>query len=683
VHVRRSPALLLVWCLVGCEEGSLSDVPSTQPYPPPIDVGDAGVRESPGSLDAPFGSLGGTISGGFAGFGGMRPPAFVDPDAGPPVRLRELRTAAKTPPPISGGTLAVDKAGTMAVAADSDRDLVYIVNLSEGGVRKVKLASGSEPGRVALEGSSAAHIALRGTGKLVRIDLATASVALETAVCAHPRGVAFDGAHAQVAVTCLDGQLILLEATSHREAARRSDLPTDLRDIIIGASGVEAVTRYRNAELVRLNPDRSVKSSARPRNGQRFSKVPFPPFVSDGGVPFPQTMSPGLASLSPTLAWRTLRGASGNTWMLHQQSQNEQVIISQGGYGSGGCSTITGGKVSELDADGNTLRSMGVALLGLSVDAALSPNEKWLALASPGGYARSAGTLRVYATNAMLTVELAEHCQESSHAGGDENQTVAVAFDDNNVLYSFSREPAELQIFAEPAVAGISDNFAGGGARLSRKASIALDLSSVRDTGHDLFHADVGGGLACASCHGEAQDDGHVWDFEVIGPRRTQNMRGGLLATAPFHWDGDMMSINHLVDEVMSRRMGGFPVATTFAAALGGWIDRQPALILPAVDTDSVARGKALFVAAGPACSTCHSGKSFTNNESKDVGTGGKFQVPSLLGLALRAPYMHSGCAKTLEGRFVAPCGGGDSHGVTSKLSATQIADLVAYLKTL
>jgi cytochrome c peroxidase len=65
-----------------------------------------------------------------------------------------------------------------------------------------------------------------------------------------------------------------------------------------------------------------------------------------------------------------------------------------------------------------------------------------------------------------------------------------------------------------------------------------------------------------------------------------------------------------------------------------------------------------------------------------DVGTGKPYQVPSLRGLAARAPYMHDGCAATLHDRF-GPCGGGDRHGVTSALTTDQIDDLVAYLETL
>jgi cytochrome c peroxidase len=64
------------------------------------------------------------------------------------------------------------------------------------------------------------------------------------------------------------------------------------------------------------------------------------------------------------------------------------------------------------------------------------------------------------------------------------------------------------------------------------------------------------------------------------------------------------------------------------------------------------------------------------------VNTGGSFQVPSLLGIAWRAPYMHQGCAATLDERF-GFCGGGDGHGTTSHLTPEQLSDLVAYLETL
>jgi hypothetical protein len=72
-----------------------------------------------------------------------------------------------------------------------------------------------------------------------------------------------------------------------------------------------------------------------------------------------------------------------------------------------------------------------------------------------------------------------------------------------------------------------------------------------------------------------------------------------------------------------------------------------------------------------------------TNNQTMDVGTGGKFQVPSLVGIANHPPFLHNGCAATLRDRFTPACGGGDLHGLTSKLSAGDVSDLVSYLETL
>jgi cytochrome c peroxidase len=69
-------------------------------------------------------------------------------------------------------------------------------------------------------------------------------------------------------------------------------------------------------------------------------------------------------------------------------------------------------------------------------------------------------------------------------------------------------------------------------------------------------------------------------------------------------------------------------------------------------DPAAIARGKQLFESSSVGCATCHRGAALTNNLTVDVGTGGHFQVPSLLGLALRSPFMHDGCAKTPAERF-------------------------------
>ena len=57
-------------------------------------------------------------------------------------------------------------------------------------------------------------------------------------------------------------------------------------------------------------------------------------------------------------------------------------------------------------------------------------------------------------------------------------------------------------------------------------------------------------------------------------------------------------------------------------------------------------------------CITCHSGPRLTNAQTVDVGTGAPFQVPSLVGVGTRGPFMHDGCAKTLDDRFKIPPAG-------------------------
>jgi mono/diheme cytochrome c family protein len=639
----------------------------------------------PSGSDGPFGqdpSAGGGvvggIAGGVAGFGGFGGSVGIGRGPGvQPVRLTELRTTDRPLRPISGGSLAVTPDGSYAVAADPDRDTIYVIKTDSLSVTKLELPAGSEPGRVVLDPAGAAHVVLRGSGSLVRVDLAAGRVAGEATLCSQARGVAFDAARGALVAACMDGNLVTLKASDYTELSR-TYVASDLRDVVVGSGGRIFVSRYRSAELFTLDVAGAVQAVNRAKSA-RASRFDFPlPSMHADPAQAPLAPEAFEISFSPTMAWRATPGQNGEVWMLHQESQDDEVSAAPGGYSGSGspCVSITKGAVTHFASDGTPRSMSGIALQGLSVDLASSAAGDWLAVASPGGYLPGGQTLQLYATASMTEDVSQDFCVGPQLFGGGSSQVIAVAFDAAGLLYSFSREPVELEILslADAATAG-----------LTRVATITLDRRSMRDTGHDLFHTDVGSGLACASCHGEALDDGHVWTFAGIGPRRTQNMRGGLLQTAPFHWDGDMTSFKKLVDDVMTGRMGGFPVSDAYADALAHWIDAQPALQLPppAGDAAAVARGKALFHGNATGCASCHSGASLTNNERVDVGTGGAFQVPSLRGLGLRAPYMHNGCATTIEERFDVACGGGDKHGTTSRLSLAEVADLSAYLRTL
>jgi hypothetical protein len=192
------------------------------------------------------------------------------------------------------------------------------------------------------------------------------------------------------------------------------------------------------------------------------------------------------------------------------------------------------------------------------------------------------------------------------------------------------------------------------------------------DTARKVFHTQAPSGVACASCHAEGYDDGHTWQFGLKHVR-TQSLEGGLLKTAPYHWEGELASISALLDETLVHRMGGDPVPGTVASALGDWLNSIPARQGAPVD----ALGAQYFMSDG--CSSCHSGTTLTNNATVDVGTGGAYQVPSLRAVSWRGPWLHDGCAKTLKDRFSKDCHG-DTH---APVPADHVDALVAFLKSL
>jgi YD repeat-containing protein len=444
-------------------------------------------------------------------------------------------------------------------------------------------------------------------------------------------------------VACVGGELVSLDATTG-EVVRALRLERDLRDVIVDGDRL-LVTRFRSGELLALD--------AAGHEVQRVAQSPLQALSFDG-------------ELAPAVAWRAAALPGGGAAIVHQRAALADVPITPGGYSAlGHCGgSIVEGTVSLAPpseaADPPLARpAAAVALPGaiLPVDIAVSADGE-VAVAS-------AGTDHVMRAH-VESIEGArpDECGAIYEAIDVVGEPVAVAYDASGRLVAQTREPPTIQVI--------------GGPRL------ALPGASVADTGHDMFHKNPNGGLlACASCHPEGGDDGRVWSFDGVGPRRTQNLRGSVMSTAPFHWNGDLHGLDALMSEVFVSRMSGKPQGPRRVRAFGEWLDTIPLVpVSPPDDEAAVARGRALFEDAAVGCATCHGGAALTNAATVDVGTGGAFQVPSLRGLAARAPYMHDGSAESLLDRF-GPAGGGDTHGHTSHLDGAALRDLVAYLETL
>jgi mono/diheme cytochrome c family protein len=606
-----------------------------------------------------------------------------------PTDTRPPVSAESPPPPISGGTLLVASDGLTAVAADPDRDRIMFVDLKLGEVlSELTLEAGDEPGRLTEDGAGRIHVALRGAGELASIDLAKRALIERRAVCATPRGVAYERGSDSLHVACLDGELVTLPAAGGK-AIRARNLGTDLRDVVVTTAGLR-VSRFRAAELLEVDSAGEVLVTRAMRNTRQVRFNPMDGSAKD-------------QSFSPSLARRAVAMGGDSVLVLHERALNDTIELEDphkpstdlpvgipggaGGsaYGGGGeCTSIVQSALSVVDGSGKVTHSMSLAGIVLPVDVAVSNDGRMIAVADagqrdanspqrneffgkiPGATAGGVGLFNIAQQPMVENEELGAGCMFGS-IPVEGNQPTAVAFTPDGTLVVQSRQPAQLALFSADGL-----------------KTISLGGVDRTDTGHEIFHRDAGAGIACASCHGEGGDDGHVWNFSTLGPRRTQSINVGLANTEPFHWSGDMADMNMLVREVFVDRMGGVPQSDARIDALSSWMFALTAPAAPRAQNDEAAvRGQHLFESEEVGCNSCHSGEKLTNNKTVDVGTGEPMQVPSLVGIAYRAPFIHTGCANSLHDRFDPACGGGDKHGKTSHLSGSEIDDLVAYLETL
>ena len=524
---------------------------------------------------------------------------------GAPRDDRPVVQSEVVPPPISGGTLLLIDGGQTAVAADPDRDTVFITPLDRtDGVVAVALEPGDEPGRVIADDEGLVHVALRGGAAIATIDPVAGMLVARNETCANPRGLALHPAQAQVLVACAGGELVSHEIGGPIVA--RQYLAPDLRDVFVSATGLIQVSQFRTAHLLTVIEGEVVHGS-----------------------------SPILAGRARTTAWRTRSFGTTGWIMVHQGATTEPVDLTPSGHSAyGGDDDACGPVVSILTVkgEGDARTSPPMAFTTLPVDFARSPDDTQIAIAvagqsDPSPTAQLSGGLALFA---MPTGDGGTECRIPSLLPVQGQPTAVEFIDDQNVVLQ-TREPAGLQIVA-----------LDGSSR-----AIDFGASSRYDTGHEIFHQDSGAGLACASCHPEGADDGFVWTFEP-GPllRRTQSLRVGVGDSEPFHWDGGMADFRMIVSEVHTRRMGGPEQSEARLAAFQRWVFSIPPHEPELGDEELVQRGSVVFEEAG--CATCHSTNAFTSGKQEMVD-GEPLQVPSLVGLALRPPYMHDGRALDLS----------------------------------
>src|SRR3569623_1503185 len=446
--------------------------------------------EEPGGPGTTFvsGDRGGAAATACDGGQGGRPvipsPADLMNVTGP--MLGPVVTAQTPPPAISGGTLAMLSDGVTAVAADADREQLYVVNVPAGTLTAtLALSPGDQPGRLVEDGGGLVHVVLRGAGAIATLDPRAGQLTMRRTVCSTI-------VHSCVSQVKRGGRM------AAGPAFAQFVLPIDIavspagdKVAVVAAGNSQAISGTARALYVGGASDVTAQWSA--------------------GCGIDDKHGPAT---SPT-CFNTATGGTSPPTM--------------GGTGGTGGSAGTGGVMGSVQstapaASGGTTGAQGSGGSGTGITGFCGPDP----------------------------------------LGGD--QPESVAFADAQTVLVQAREPASLLILR-----GLNHNGLD-------KVVVPLSSDSRQDTGQLLFHANSGGGLACASCHPEGHDDGRVWSFECEGPRRTQDPSGGLLQTAPFHWNGDLPSFPALIQEVFQRRMSGPMLSAEQVTALQAWVDHLPGL---------------------------------------------------------------------------------------------------------
>jgi YVTN family beta-propeller protein len=214
------------------------------------------------------------------------------------------------------------------------------------------------------------------------------------------------------------------------------------------------------------------------------------------------------------------------------------------------------------------------------------------------------------------------------------------------------------------------------------------------------------GQIGCSSCHIDSTFDGITWQLEpsgfgrdIVDNRLIEDLRG----TEPFKWNGGNPSIPVECGPRTEKyfwRSEQYDDRTLADLALyilalpsrpNRW--RSPDADL----TPPQERGKVLFERAKDKfgkpiplenrCVYCHSGPKGTSQKSFDVGTRklsdntGKLDTPQLSNIALTAPYLHDGSARSLEEIWTI-YNPDDKHGRTNDLTKDELNDLIEYLRS-
>lgn len=194
---------------------------------------------------------------------------------------------------------------------------------------------------------------------------------------------------------------------------------------------------------------------------------------------------------------------------------------------------------------------------------------------------------------------------------------------------------------------------------------------------------------SCASCHQEdGTMDGLNWDLINDGRGNPKNAKSlhDAMDTPPVMWSG--VRANMIAGVAAGQRFLGFIPNEENHEALLEFIGNPRRAPNPYIgeDPDAEARGERVFYRSR--CHVCHVPPTYADGRKHDLGLRASFELrsrfytPSLRESYRTGPYLHHGFAESYESIF-REYNPDDKHGLTSRLSESELKDLISFLKTL
>lgn len=569
----------------------------------------------------------------------------VDPDSGKLVRTdADGKAVAQLDIAPEAAQLVVDAAGERVFVTDRQGDRIVVASLADGTLRQVdSFSTKAEPFGLALTPDGKTLLVTTvADHTLTAFDVGTGMARWSLELGPEPRGVAISPQGHEAMVTFLTtGAVARVDLT--RPEPKMSFVSLD--------------------PGVRANAQFGVQAPADPLSdeGKSFARSAFAAaYVGHNIAVVPHQLS------SPHLA-------------------TGDFEVEASGYGGGnGFTSPVNHRLAFLstpDAGEQGAVRMAMATTNLHQPRAMAYDGKSDTLYVAG-----------YGSDDVLAVaDVSQHSvhatwqhRVSSTSGACGPEGLAVDPDDGHVLVFCGLTREVVRLSGDPQSTNAPTEVAHGGELAASR------FSAEAQRGQELFRrGNAGeistfGAMACESCHPEERADGLSWRLQGKN-LQTPFLAGRMDGDDPHahKWDGQDPDLRTSLNNTI-QRLGGAGVSAQQVRELVAFLEAAAPPRSPTVeDSGAVARGKELFESEITGCATCHYGPLYTDEQQYDLANDlPEVNTPSLVGLAHSAPYYHDGSARTLEAMLM---DNASIHGMgnVTKLSDTQISDLVQYLETL